>query len=298
LTRQVLFVNLTVNIMVPQYPQFSEIDLSMRSTLQPVLKLYNEGISEFTFNGIYLFRNLHAYQISLLDPETIVITGNDNGRIFFMLPAKIPPKSILDELFPAYKEIKAVSESKAKHLLEQGYTLREDRDSFDYLYLRSDLAKLPGKKYHKKRNHVTAFINSYSYEGVPFMPEYKKDALAILDAWRETSNVEGDYHSAKEALELYEKLDMCGVLYFVEGKPAAFILGEELVKCTSYVIHFEKAIISYRGIYQFLNKSFSALLPEKYKYINREQDLGDEGLRQSKLSYRPCGFVKKYRVTS
>jgi len=86
-----------------------------------------------------------------------------------MLPAKIPQKSQLAELFSTYKELKAISEIKAKYLLEHGFTIREDHDSFDYLYLRTDLAKLPGKKYHKKRNHVKAFINSYSYEDVPLL---------------------------------------------------------------------------------------------------------------------------------
>ncbi|MBN1798115.1 MAG: DUF2156 domain-containing protein [Spirochaetales bacterium] len=284
--------------MLQQYPQFSEITLPMRPVLQPVLKQHNEGISEFTFNGIYLFRKRHNYEISQLDKDTIIITGQDKGNPFFMLPALIPRKAQLDELFSAYKELKAVSETKATYLLEHGYTIREDRDNFDYLYLRTDLAKLPGKKYHKKRNHVKAFINSYSYEGVPFLPEYKEAALAILDGWRATQDHDGDYASAREALELYEELDLCGVLYFVEGTPAAYILGEELVKSKSYVIHFEKALTTYRGIYQFVNKSFSSLLPDKYKYINREQDLGNEGLRQAKMSYRPCGFVKKYRVTN
>ena len=122
--------------------------------------------------------------------------------------------------------------------------------------------------------------------------------MNILDGWRATQDQDGDYASAQEALELYEELDLCGVLYFVEGMPAAYILGEELVKSKSYVIHFEKALTNYRGIYQFVNKSFSSLLPDKYKFINREQDLGNEGLRQAKMSYRPCGFVKKYRVTN
>jgi hypothetical protein len=64
----------------------------------------------------------------------------------------------------------------------------------------------------------------------------------------------------------------------------------------SFVIHFEKAVSDYKGLYQFMNQSFAAILPGKYKFINREQDLGNEGMRQAKMTYRPIGFVKKYRA--
>jgi hypothetical protein len=80
------------------------------------------------------------------------------------------------------------------------------------------------------------------------------------------------------------------------GNPAGYTLGEEIAGGTTYVIHFEKALSQFRGLYQFINMSFASILPDKYTFINREQDLGDEGLRQAKMSYRPAGFVKKYRI--
>jgi len=101
---------------------------------------------------------------------------------------------------------------------------------------------------------------------------------------------------AKEALERMDELQLCGGIYYVDGKPAAYILGEEIAEGKTFVIHFEKAVGEYKGLYQFINQSFAAILPEKYTYINREQDLGDEGLRQAKLTYRPVGFIKKYRA--
>jgi hypothetical protein len=82
----------------------------------------------------------------------------------------------------------------------------------------------------------------------------------------------------------------------VEKRPAAYVLGEELARGRMYAIHFEKALSEYKGLYQFVNRSFAAILPETYELINREQDLGDPGLRQAKLSYRPVDFVRKYTV--
>jgi len=93
-------------------------------------------------------------------------------------------------------------------------------------------------------------------------------------------------------------LNLKGYLYYVEGEPAAYTLGEALAWGRSFAVHFEKALDKYKGIYQFVNQAFAAALPKYILYINREQDLGDPGLRQAKMTYRPCGFVKKYRVYS
>jgi hypothetical protein len=110
----------------------------------------------------------------------------------------------------------------------------------------------------------------------------------------------GDYAAAREALENMEYLQLCGGIFYVDDEPAAFTLGEELARGRMFVIHFEKAILKkeYRGVYQYVNQAFAALLPDKYELINREQDLGDPGLRQAKESYRPAGFVPKYRAAA
>ena len=94
-----------------------------------------------------------------------------------------------------------------------------------------------------------------------------------------------------------EELQLCGGIYYVDGQPVAYSLGEELARGKSFVIHFEKAVSEYKGLWQFVNQAFASILPDKYETVNREQDLGNEGLRKAKLSYKPVGFVKKYRAT-
>ena len=106
----------------------------------------------------------------------------------------------------------------------------------------------------------------------------------------------GKLDKAREALLMSEALSLCGCIYYVEEIPAAYLIGEELNPAT-FVVHFEKGVGGYKGLLQFVNKSFAGLLPQKYEFINREQDLGDPGLRASKEGYRPCAFVKKYRVS-
>ena len=118
----------------------------------------------------------------------------------------------------------------------------------------------------------------------------------MLDDWRAENDQAGDYEAAREGLEKSEELQLCGGIYYVEERPVAYVLGEELAGVATYLIHFEKAVAGYKGLYQFINQSFASVLPEDYETINREQDMGDPGLRHAKLSYRPSGFIEKFKV--
>jgi hypothetical protein len=285
--------------MIPLYPELTDISLEMRSTLHPFFTRLEEGISELTFANIYLFRRTYTYRIGMLENDKYVITGEKHGKSFFILPFGLPSdRKTLPDLFARLGYMKLASETIAKVLSEEGYSTEEDRDNFDYIYLREKLAKLDGRILHKKRNLVNAFVNNYSFHGKPIWSGIIPDALKVLELWKSGHDeTPTDYAAAKEGLERMEELGLVGSIVYVEGEPAAYTLGEELAAGTGFAIHFEKALEKYKGIYQFTNKCFTSLLPEKYIIINREQDLGDDGLRQAKLSYKPHGFVKKYVIT-
>jgi hypothetical protein len=282
--------------MIPVYPYFAEIDLLQRATMHPLFQQLPDGISEFTFANIYLFRNSHHYRVSRLSDELLLIAGADGGKPFFMLPFGLPDEPLLRQLFTDFETMKCVSSSQAEVLAQLGCRILEDRDNFDYLYLRKDLVELSGRKFHKKRNQIKAFVDSYAYEGRPLLEEYMPDALQVLDTWLQGRDDPGDYAAAKEALEKAEELQLCGGVYYVDNRPAAYTLGEELMLGRSFAIHFEKAVGEYKGLWQFVNQVFASILPDIYVTINREQDLGYEGLRHAKLSYKPIDFVKKYRA--
>ena len=286
---------------IPRYPDFAPISLDMRGDLHPRLSMLKDGISEFTFAGLYLFRNTYGYKAAWLPNDTLIFSGAKDGKTFFLLPCGLPDAGTLGRLFEHHDYLKNLSEgdtAAGRVMLEQnGYTVQEDRGNFDYLYRREDLATLSGKKYHKKRNLVNAFLNNYTYEAKPLRKTCLADAYAVLDAWRQAKGEAGDYAASKEALDLMEEIKLKGYIFYVDGRPAAYTLGEALARGRSFAIHFEKAIETYKGIYQFVNQAFAASLPKYYIHINREQDLGDEGLRQAKMTYRPVGFVKKYMIT-
>ena len=282
--------------MFPAYPNSIEVLLEHRSLLHPMFHALRDGISEFTFANIYLFRQSHNYRISQLADGTLVLLGRDDEISFFMLPFALPTPEILAQLFTDQGMMKAASASQQQELVHLGYRVLPDRDNFDYLYNRQDLAVLRGRNYHKKRNLVKAFVTNHNYEARPLREEFVDDAITVLDQWRAHLGREGDYAAAREALERIDELALCGGIYYVDKKPVAYALGEELGTVASYLIHFEKAVPGYKGLYQFINKSFAAVLPEDYETINREQDLGDEGLRQAKLSYKPAGFIEKFKA--
>jgi uncharacterized protein len=282
---------------LPEYPASIAVSLALRPLLHPMFQRLAEGISEFTFANIYLFRSAHQYRFSRLVDGSLVILGEDGAQRFFMSPFGLPEKPLLNQLMHDHGRMKCVSTTQKPLLQDMGFTVVEDRDNFDYLYLRQELAELTGRKFQKKRNLIKAFVNNYHYEGRPLLDEYLPDALSILEAWRKEHDSLGDYLAAKEALEKSEELQLCGGIYYADGEPAAYSLGEELACGTSFVIHFEKALNRYKGLYQFINQAFASIISDPYTTLNREQDLGQEGLRHAKLSYRPTGFVVKFSAT-
>lgn len=281
---------------LPLYPDSTPITMEMREWMHPLLQKLHEGISEFTFANLYLFRKEHSYSISKLSDNYFAILGKDDGNSFFMVPGHLVDPVQLQSLFTDHTTMKCVSESQKTILEDLGYRVIEDRNNFDYLYQRTDLSQLSGRKFHKKRNLIKAFVRDNNYSAKPLLDEYLPHAMEVLAQWRQEHQGKDDYEAAMEALEKSWELQLCGGIYYVDDKPVAYTLGEELANGTSFVIHFEKGLYRYKGLFQFINQSFASILPDIYNTINREQDLGDPGLRQAKHSYKPSGYVKKYRA--
>jgi hypothetical protein len=282
--------------MIGSYPNLTELERADRPQLEALFRDLRDGLSELSFAGIYCFRASHAYRIGRLADGTYLLVGADKGIPFFICPFGLPREGALPELFEQFSSMKLVTEAQAEQLRLAGYEVSEDRDNFDYLYRREDLAALRGRALQRKRNLVHAFEKMHSYEAYPFSSDRLGDAIAILEAWREHAKDQADYAPSREALEHASEFGLHGRLYYVEGKPAGYTLGETARAGTMFVVHYEKALPDMKGLYQLINMDFVRSLPPTIALINREQDLGDPGLRQSKLTYRPCDFVKKYRA--
>jgi len=287
---------------IPDFPVFLPVLASMYDELYPFLNDLPDGVSEFTFLNLYLHRSKYGYEISRLDKETFVVTGSDAKGTFFFIMGGFPDKEHVCFLLKNCGRWKNISQGLYDAcfgcMTEMGYVPQEDRDNEDYLYTRESLATLAGKALHKKRNFANGFESTYNWEVQPLTEKNAADAGAVLDEWLfSRSEQQGsDHEQCSTALELLAVTNLNGWIVYVDGKPAAWSLGEYIAGGKMFLVHFEKAVDTYRGVYQFINRATARALPETVEFINREQDLGSEGLRQAKMTYRPVGFVKKYCI--
>ena len=179
--------------------------------------------------------------------------------------------------------------------------LYQETNWSDYLYNASDLVTLAGRRYSGQRNHINKFNEAhddYSFEIISDsnLHEVREFFTGFCEKINKTSDVFAEEQAKTfEVLDNYEIYGLFGGLLRVDGRVAAFSIGEI---CNDVLhVHIEKADISYRGIYQVINKEFAKhFASENINFINREEDVGDEGLRRSKESYHPCEIIDKYIV--
>lgn len=181
-----------------------------------------------------------------------------------------------------------------------------DRDGFDYVYAIDDLADLKGRKFQKKRNHIHRFEESHPHHRILPLDRSNLPAVdAMLGQWYRqhlAADPKQDYHLEQLALQrafaFYDALELEGLVLMDGGTVLAFAIGS-LLGHDTFDIHFEKALDSADGAYPTINRAFARYLREKYprlRWLNREDDLGLEGLRKAKLSYCPDHMVEKYRA--
>lgn len=175
----------------------------------------------------------------------------------------------------------------------------KERDFYDYIYLREDLATLRGKRYQAKRNHINGFKKLYSYQYLPITAELVPECLQLEAIWYQENRTEEESEELNQerqsiafALSHFEELGLTGGAICHQNRIIAFSFGSPINHDT-FGVHIEKADVSYNGIYALINQEFALHLPEQYTYINREEDLGLPGLRQAKLSYHPIELLEK-----
>ena len=179
------------------------------------------------------------------------------------------------------------------------FTYSVDRDRSDYLYLREKLVTLSGKKLQPKRNHISKFKRAYpNYEYRPLTTDLVSDCIRLGEEWCKTNDscmqraMQAEQRMIDYALHHMEELHVVGGTLFVEDKMVAFTFGAR-INDEAFDVCVEKADTTYEGAYAMINNEFVSRLPEDIVYINREEDLGLEGLRKAKLSYQPDLILDK-----
>lgn len=288
---------------IPPYPASRPLAITDKPLMDQVCATIQPRISELSFAGLYLFRKAHEYKLATVAGSIVVIGKGYDGTVYFLPPLGGDTATTLKIIFADGLPLYGADDIFIETYFAPGTVhLEELRNSFDYLYLREELALLPGSRFHKKKNRINYFTNRHSYMVKPFSGEYVNDCLNLLDTWMQTSRAESggsvlmEVEAASEALRSADALGLTGIVIIVDDNVAAFALGERLNQETA-VCHFEKADPFSEGLYQLVNREFAKHLFQECMYINREQDLGNMGLRNAKLSYHPVELVKKYLVT-
>lgn len=189
---------------------------------------------------------------------------------------------------------------------KEEFEVEDKREYYDYVYLRESLASLSGKKLQSKRNHCNKFENLYNYEYRELNSENVKICIGFAQRWlnykieiNNNPDIEGYINEMKVInyfSDNFDNLALIGGSLFVDGDLVAFTIGSKINNDT-FCTHIEKANTDYEGAYAMINRELAKHLPENYVYINREEDLGIEGLRKAKLSYQPIKLIEKQIAT-
>ncbi len=286
---------------------------------------YDYQSSGHTFIANYIWRNTHNITWQIIGTYLFIAgmgtTETQEEEYFMSFPLTKDGQYNLGELRKTICTAKEIFEEKGikfemslipgtlAPLLKEAFgdevELTHTRDDDDYIYLREDLVKLGGRKLHHKKNHLNYFKRNYQYIYEEISPENCHEVKEFIrlfnkEKYDETPEewqtiLELETQATEELLKFVGKGLLGGVIR-IDGKVEAVTLGE-FAKTNSketVIVHVEKASSKYRGIYQAINNEFCRALPEDTIFINREEDMGMETLRQTKLSYRPVKLAEKY----
>jgi hypothetical protein len=286
---------------------FKPIEIQDKALFNRYFRQDPPQISELTFTNLFIWRHRHRPGWLQRGDCLLIIFRPTEGAPFGLPP--VGPgdkKQALDHLFQELETLtpKArvcrVDKAFVEKYVDPGqYSAVLDRDNSDYVYRTRDLINLTGRKYHRKKNHLNRFVKNHTFEYHPLDRDLVSSFLDMQESWCqmrecvEQPDLFSEDFAVHEALTRFEDLDYRGGAIVMDSKVEAYALGETLNEETA-VVHIEKANPEIPGLYAAINQCFCSNEWTDMTYINREQDLGSEGLRKAKQSYYPHHMVDKY----
>ncbi|MCL1903754.1 MAG: phosphatidylglycerol lysyltransferase domain-containing protein [Oscillospiraceae bacterium] len=287
---------------------FKRVDAGDKEWVVELLKKDRFRGCEYTFGNIYMWSPV--YDIKIARYKDFCLIKNKYG---FLFPAGA------GDVFEAVEELRGfccdncmplyitnVAPESTK-MLERLYgdklQISTNRDLYDYVYEFETLAELRGRKLHAKRNHLNRFYeNNWCFE--PITPDNIEECTDMHNRWCDEKDIYRDKDKLKEAgavvrgLERFFELGLIGGIIRVDGAIQAYTFGEPSgnIQNDTFVVHVEKAFAEVQGAYTAINREFVKYACNKYRYINREEDMGAENLRKAKMSYCPAFLIEKYCV--
>ncbi|MDR2905059.1 MAG: phosphatidylglycerol lysyltransferase domain-containing protein [Helicobacteraceae bacterium] len=288
--------------------EFEELNFKHQKLFDAALKIGEHYSADALFSNLYLWRFARKIEIAS-DPDFIFVkqTSKEAGKYFLApiaLNANADLKNALEILKNyagkagfrlVFRAVTATQKEAIQNALSQEFEFEFDRDHSDYIYSVSDLINLKGRVYHGKKNFVNRFAMLYGENYERISAANLAEAAKFAEEWFKRS----PYGSNEEKLGIlavlaeFERFNLRGGLLRAQNEIAAITISEKLSKDRA-VIHIEKANAEFQGAYQAINYAHLANEYADFASVNREEDLGIEGLRKAKLSYHPAQILEKF----
>ena len=298
---------------IPRYPESKPLEISDLGMITSYAEKYNQLSCEFSFSNLYLWNDFYHYQLSFFNNWLIIIDTvcdytlmpmgeNINVAGLVKLSEKLKKSGYSGDISNIPPEILEANPELLLH-----YDIEDIREEAEYIYSAEKLFKLTGKKLRKKRNHISQFVRQYpNHQVKPMNSVIRKDCLQmvenmLVESGPVSKSIEQEAFAIKKALKSFYMIPLEGIAIYTgashvddenkegykqKGELVCFSVYSPLNK-EVFTIHFEKSDYAYQGSAQMINWETAKVLKARCKYINREQDLGIEGLRKAKLSYQP-----------
>lgn len=289
---------------------FSEVSLEDKRRLQPMLQGEKDRGCEYTFGNIIIWKNIYATKVAYLNGGAVI--RHDKHGVGYLFPVGEYDLDVVIEAM--LKDAASVGDSLRIFAADKSdferldavfpgrFKYKEERDYAEYVYLSENLRDLKGKRYHQKRNHISRFLqNHQDYEFKVIDRDNIGRVLAMNEEWCDVYGCNGNRSLSEEqcavtmAFEHFEELDFDGGFIESGGRVLAYSIGEP-INAGVYCVHIEKAFHEIQGSYAIINREFAREFCAGYEYINREDDVGEEGLRKAKLSYYPEFLTQKITI--
>ena len=276
---------------------------------KPLFEYYTfsskEQNCDLNFANIFCWSDTYHTEIAEVN-NLLVIRFDNGGAKCYMQPFCIGDKALIVErlrqdAFSQRVPLRLYGLSREwREFLEKTYpdefAFDTPRALCDYIYRTEDLARLQGRKYQPKRNHINHFVTRNDWYAEPLSKANIKDCIALNKKWLQ-GREEGEMEQAEQralhrAFDNFEALGLRGLVLYANGAPAAFSYGTPINNDT-FCIHIEKYDAEVQGAATMINRLMAQSLEEEFEFVNREDDLGLEGLRFAKMSYHPIALLEK-----
>jgi hypothetical protein len=285
---------------LPCYPDFKPLGLEDQTVFNEYFERETSGVCELNFANLFIWKDSEHPRWTILDGSLCILVepGCEPPYALPLVGGERIPEAMMACLRHVPRIARVAEDFVRRH--GAGFRIEEDPPNFDYVYRVEDLAELKGKRYDGKRNRIRKFEATFAHEYHALTGSDVPGCLRLLDDWFEEKrngdeNVSADKRAIIEALTTFGRLGLKGGVVKVGGRVEAFTLGGRL-NPEMAVISIEIANPGLVGLAQWINREFVRREWLAFRYINREQDMGIEGLRRAKQSYQPAGLIKKYNL--